>query len=144
MVARILVADDSKMMRRQIRTALESDREIEICAEAENGLDAVRKARECHPDLVVIDVCMPLMNGLVATQEMKKFMPNVPVLLFTLYDSDQIRSESKRVGADAVLRKADGAVRLSRTIHCTAPHVTGDVKSVLALQTRRTPGSLSA
>jgi two-component system response regulator DegU len=104
-------------MRRQIRTMLEWDGDIEICAEAENGLDAVRKAQECRPDLVVVDVYMPVMNGLAATREIKKLMPSLPVLVFTLYDSHQIRIESEKAGADAVLPKADGGVQLSRTIH---------------------------
>ena len=117
MPKRILVADDSEVMRRQIRMTLELDRDIEICAEAENGLDAVRKAQEHRPDLVVIDVFMPEMNGLAAVREIKKVMPSLPVLIFTLHDSHQIRIESKRAGADAVLPKADGGVHLSRTIH---------------------------
>src|SRR5713101_4802704 len=72
MPKRILVADDSELIRRQIRTILESDRDIQICAEAGNGLDAVRKAHECRPDLAVVDVFMPEMNGLSATREIKK------------------------------------------------------------------------
>jgi len=103
-------------MRRQIRTTLEPDPDIEICAEAENGLEAVRKAQECRPDLVVIAVSMPLMNGLEATQVIKTLVPNLPVLVFTIDDSHQIRIESQRAGADAFLLKADGGVQLSRTI----------------------------
>jgi DNA-binding NarL/FixJ family response regulator len=113
---RVLIADDSEMMRRQIRTTLEPDQDIEICAEAENGLEAVRKAQECRPDLAVIDVSMPLMNGLEATQVIKALVPNLPVLVFTVDDSHQIRIESERAGADALLTKANGGVQLSRTI----------------------------
>jgi DNA-binding NarL/FixJ family response regulator len=113
---RVLIADDSEMMRRQIRTTLEPDQDIEICAEAENGLEAVRKAQECRPDLAVIDVSMPLMNGLEATQVIKALVPNLPVLVFTVDDSHQIRIESERAGADALLPKANGGVQLSRTI----------------------------
>jgi DNA-binding NarL/FixJ family response regulator len=116
MPKRILVADDSELMRNQIRTLLELDRNLEICAEAENGLDAVRKTKECHPDLAVVDLHMPVMNGLEATQQIKKMMPEMPVLLFTLYDSNQIRIEGERAGADAVLLKAQGSAQLSRTI----------------------------
>ncbi len=117
MPKRILVADDSELIRRQIRMTLELDRDIEICAEAENGLDAVRKAQEYRPDLAVIDVFMPEMNGLAAVREIKKVMPTLPVLIFTLDDSHEIRIECKKAGASAVLPKADGGVHLSRTIH---------------------------
>jgi DNA-binding NarL/FixJ family response regulator len=113
---RVLIADDSEMMRRQMRTTLETERDIEICAEAENGLEAVQKALQCRPDLVVVDVNMPVMNGLAATEDIKMLMPNVPVLVFTLYDSHQIRTESEKAGADAVLPKARGGVQLAGTI----------------------------
>jgi DNA-binding NarL/FixJ family response regulator len=76
----------------------------------------VRKTKECHPDLAVVDLHMPVMNGLEATQQIKKMMPEMPVLLFTLYDSNQIRIEGERAGADAVLLKAQGSAQLSRTI----------------------------
>lgn len=103
-------------MRRQMRTTLEPERDIEICAEAENGLEAVRKALECRPDLVVVDVNMPVMNGLAATEDIKMLMPNVRVLAVTLYDSHQIRIESEKAGADAFLMKAEGGVHLAQTI----------------------------
>jgi two-component system, NarL family, response regulator DegU len=113
---RVLIADDSELMRRQIRTILEPDADVEICAEAENGLEAVRKARECRPDLAVLDVYMPVMNGLEATEAIKTLIPNLPVVVFTLNDSHQIRIESQRAGADAFLLKADAGIQLSRTI----------------------------
>lgn len=117
MAKRILVADDSLLMREQIRTILESDMDIEICAEATDGVEAVRKARECRPDLAVLDFLMPGMNGLEATREIKKLMPTLPVLLFTIDDSPQLEWESKQAGADAVLPKAAGSRQLSRLIH---------------------------
>jgi DNA-binding NarL/FixJ family response regulator len=117
MAKRILVADDSALMRRQIRTLLELDTDIEVCAEAANGLEAVQKAQECSPDLVVIDVLMPVMNGLEATREIKNLLPSLPVLIFTLDSSAQVESESGQAGADAILVKVEGAARLSAAIH---------------------------
>ncbi|MGO9519992.1 MAG: response regulator transcription factor [Candidatus Korobacteraceae bacterium] len=111
------VTDDSALMRRQIRTLLELDTDIEVCGEAANGLEAVQKAQECFPDLVVIDVLMPVMNGLEATREIKKLLPSLPVLIFTLDSSAQVESESGQAGADAILVKAEGAARLSGVIH---------------------------
>jgi DNA-binding NarL/FixJ family response regulator len=107
-------------MRQQIRTTLEADRDIEICGEAENGREAVRKALELRPDLVLVDLKMPLMNGLQATKGIKMLMPNLPVLVFTLYDFHQIRIESEKAGADAFVPKADAGVQLSRTIRSLA------------------------
>jgi DNA-binding NarL/FixJ family response regulator len=76
----------------------------------------VQKALESHPDVVVVDAKMPVMNGLEATEDLKMLMPTVPVLLFTLHDSHQIRIESERAGADAFLVKADGGLQLASTI----------------------------
>ncbi len=116
MPKRVLVVDDSELIRRQIRGTLELDEDIEICAEAENGIEAVRKARQCRPDLVLMDVYMPLMNGLEATQVIKTLMPHLPVLVFTLHDSQQIRIESEKVGASGVLLKSEGGIRLPQAI----------------------------
>ena len=113
---RVLIADDSELMRRQVRTSLEPYADIEICAEAENGREAVRKAVECQPDLVVMDVSMPVMNGLEATSKIKTLRPNLPVLVFTLHDSHQLKLESEKVGADAFLLKSSAGLQLTRTI----------------------------
>jgi DNA-binding NarL/FixJ family response regulator len=113
----ILVVDDNELIRRQIRRILESDQQLEICAEAENGADAVRKTREYGPDLVLIDVFMPEMNGLSAVREIKKESPNLPVLVFTLHDSGEIQIESQKAGADAFLLKANGGIKLLPTLH---------------------------
>ena len=72
MPKRILVADDSEVIRRQVRTILEPDPAVEICAEAANGLEAVQEVQRCRPDLAVLDFLMPEMNGLEATREIKK------------------------------------------------------------------------
>ncbi len=117
MAKRILVADDSLLMRRQIRTILELDGDIEICAEAVSGIEAVQKVQECRPDLALLDFLMPGMNGLETTREIKKLVPTLPVLLFVLDDSPQLEWESKHAGADAVLPKAEGSRQLSRLIH---------------------------
>jgi DNA-binding NarL/FixJ family response regulator len=117
MTNRILIVDDSSMMRRQIRTILQHDPEIEVCAEAENGAEALQRIREHKPDLVVLDVLMPVMNGLQATREIKKLAPSVPVLLFTLCESPQLEFESKRAGADGVVPKSAAGTQLVPAIH---------------------------
>ena len=116
MAIRVLIADDSELMRRQVRRILESDQQFEICDEAENGVEAVLKARNCRPDLVLMDVVMPEMGGLAAIREIRKTSPAVPILVFTLHDSADIQAESENAGADFVLKKADGGVALLPTI----------------------------
>jgi len=116
-VNRILIVDDSPLMRRQIRLILERDPNIRICAEAQNGVEALQQVQRYRPDLVVLDLRMPVMNGLTATREIKKVAPQVTVLLFTLYDSPQIELESKRAGADALVPKTAASDLLPKVIH---------------------------
>lgn len=118
---RILVADDSELIRQQIRKILESDQQLEICAEAENGKEAVRMARQHRPDLVLMDVFMPEMSGLAALCEIKRTAPNLPIVVFTINDSGDLRVESKNAGADAFVLKAKGSVELLPTIHKLLP-----------------------
>ncbi|SRR5581483_790424 len=106
-----------ELIRRQVRRMVDSDPQIEVCAEAENGAEAVSKTRKYRPDLVVIDIFMPEVNGLDAVREIKKRVPGTPVVMFTLYDSDTIRGESEKAGADVVLLKDKGGVELLPTIH---------------------------
>jgi DNA-binding NarL/FixJ family response regulator len=123
---RVLIADDSELMRRQIRTTLEPERDIEICAEAENGLEAVRRALQCRPDLVVVDVNMPVMNGLAATEDIKMLMPSVPVLVFTLSDSHQIRIETERAGAEALTHSCSKRTQVSSLPGLYRPSANGN------------------
>ncbi len=117
MSKRILVADDNELMRHQIRMIVEPDPEIEFCAEAANGFEAVQKTEECHPDLGVIDFQMPVMNGLDATREIKTLASSVPVLIFALEKSAQLESAATEAGADAFLAKTEGTKRLAQVIH---------------------------
>jgi chemotaxis response regulator CheB len=117
MAIRVLVVDDSTLIRKEIRTIIESDEELEVCAEAVNGLEAVEKAQESCPDVAVIDFQMPVMDGLKATRRIKRLMPFLPILLFTLYKSPQLEWESKQAGVDAILLKVEGGTRLPEIIH---------------------------
>jgi DNA-binding NarL/FixJ family response regulator len=117
MAIRVLVVDDNTLIRKEIRTIIESDEELEVCAEAVNGLEAVEKAQESCPDVAVIDFQMPVMDGFKATRRIKRLMPFLPILLFTLYKSPQLEWESKQAGVDAILLKVEGGTRLPEIIH---------------------------
>jgi CheY-like chemotaxis protein len=117
MAIRVLVADDNILIRKQIRSIVESDTDLEVCAEAVNGLEAIEKGQESRPDVAVIDFQMPVMDGLKATRRINRLMPFLPILLFTLYISPQLEWESRQAGADAVLPKAEGIKRLPELIH---------------------------
>ena len=81
----ILVADDNPAFREMLCKLFESEEGYDICAEAANGQEAIKLALECHPHLIILDLSMPVMDGLTAARELKRLMPGVPIILFTQY-----------------------------------------------------------
>jgi DNA-binding NarL/FixJ family response regulator len=110
---RILIADDHKSAIREIRTLLGANPEWEVCGEAANGQEALARANEMHPDVIVLDFAMPVMNGLMAAQEITKVQPTVPIVLNTLYSSPQVELEAKRHGIRKVVEKTRSGALVS-------------------------------
>jgi DNA-binding NarL/FixJ family response regulator len=112
MSKRILVADDSDAVRRVVHTYL-AERDFDICGEAADGEDAIEKARTLKPDLVLLDLAMPRTNGIEVASVLKDMMPNVRIVLFTVYSDAIDRTfPRKALAVDAVIAKADGMGRL--------------------------------
>jgi DNA-binding NarL/FixJ family response regulator len=103
---RILIADDHEVLRRGVRTMLGTESQWEICGEAVDGKDAVDKAAELLPDLVILDVNMPMLNGLAAVRQILRLRPQPRILVFTVHDSDQTMMEVQATGAHGYLSKA--------------------------------------
>jgi DNA-binding NarL/FixJ family response regulator len=118
-VKKILIADDSVSVRYVIRTFLKDVPDVEICGEAANGLDAVEKAKKLAPDLVLLDLSMPMMNGAEVASVLKKSMPHVPIIMFTMYSENVGASLKSALGVDAVLSKPDGMTQLVATVKST-------------------------
>ena len=106
-MARILVVDDHLFIRRGIQNILRPYSEWELCGEAGNGEEAVKMADELHPDVVVMDVSMPGMNGLEATRAIRQRLPGTRILLLTLHDSKELVRSAFRFGASGYLLKSD-------------------------------------
>jgi DNA-binding NarL/FixJ family response regulator len=109
MKLRILIADDHEVVRRGLCTLLQSHDGWEICGEATDGRDAVEKATRLRPDIVVLDVGMPNLNGLVATRQLTQQDPHCKVILLTITDSDEVIREALAAGARAFVLKSDAA-----------------------------------
>jgi CheY-like chemotaxis protein len=107
MTKSILVVDDSEQVRKYVSKLLRSNPDFEVCAEAVNGLDAVEKAKKFQPDLVILDLGMPVMNGLEAARELKTILPVVPIILFTLHGHMISDEQAARSGVDLVVAKSD-------------------------------------
>jgi two-component system, chemotaxis family, chemotaxis protein CheY len=112
----ILIVDDSVIMRRALRRVLDDHGEWQVCGEAENGREGVDKALQLVPDLIVLDLAMPVMNGFQAAQELHNRLPKVPILMFTTFNNSQIEREARAVGVSAVKSKSDGLDTLYRSI----------------------------
>jgi two-component system, NarL family, response regulator LiaR len=101
----ILIADDSEAIRRATRDFLELQTEFKVCGEAIDGSDALDKACDLKPDLVILDLSMPRMNGLQAACAIRRVLHEVPIILFTMY-ADAIRpQEASSAGVNAVVSK---------------------------------------
>jgi DNA-binding NarL/FixJ family response regulator len=110
---RILVADDSATVRRVLRTYL-AQLDLDVCGEAADGEDTIEKARKLKPDLILLDVAMPRTNGIVVASVLKELMPNVRIVLFTMYSDAVARAfPDKGLAVDVVVAKAEGMSRLA-------------------------------
>ncbi len=108
MPIRILIADDNEILRDRLAELILEDHDgWEVCAAVENGQDAVEKAEELKPDLLVLDLAMPVMNGLEAARRIGRITPSVPILIYTLHNSSWVELEAKKAGARKVVFKPD-------------------------------------
>jgi len=105
----ILVADDHEVVRKGLVSLLQAQPEWQVCGEAGDGREAVEKALQLKPDVVILDIGMPSLNGLEATRQILKANPQARVLILTLHDSDQVVREVLNAGARGFLLKSDAA-----------------------------------
>jgi DNA-binding NarL/FixJ family response regulator len=113
---RILVADDHESVRKGVCVILGSRGDIEVCGEASNGQEAIDKAQELKPDLIILDITMPVLNGIDAAEAIRKILPKVPILFLSMHQSRQIIAEAKRIGVRGYVRKAEAAATLLKAV----------------------------
>jgi DNA-binding NarL/FixJ family response regulator len=108
----ILIADDSEMVRAKIRQALERETDFEICGEATDGVQAVAKAKELTPDLILLDVKMPRLTGLEVAGILRRTQPRIRILMVTMYAEELNKRLTSLFGVDAVFSKSEGVTKL--------------------------------
>jgi DNA-binding NarL/FixJ family response regulator len=113
---RILVIDDGDSVRNIIRIFLERDG-FEVCGEAADGVEAIEQAKKLKPDLIVLDLAMPRMNGAEAASILSSTMPDVPIVLLTLYMNVLGPSLASAIGVKAVIDKTEGMDKLVACVH---------------------------
>lgn len=104
---RVLVADDHEIVRKGIRSLIEEREGWEVCGEASDGRDAVVKAQSLEPDIVILDISMPLLNGLEATRQIRKNRPTSQVLILSMHETEQVIQQVLEAGAMGYLFKSD-------------------------------------
>jgi len=117
---RILVVDDHEVVRQGVVRILEGEETFEICGEAVTGEEAVHKAKRLTPDIIIMDVRLPGMDGLEATRRILRTHPGISVLVFTVNESKQMALEAVKAGAKACLTKTEGGTRLVDTLKSLA------------------------
>jgi CheY-like chemotaxis protein len=110
MAKTVLVADDNEIIRRAICRMLLRETDFEVCAGAYHGLDAIEKAQQLHPDLIILDLCMPVMNGIDAARALRARMPTVPIIMVTSYADAFLKEELRSTGVAEVVSKSDISV----------------------------------
>lgn len=105
----ILIVDDSPVVRKTLRQTLERQCGWEVCGEAADGREAIQKAQQLKPDLVVLDLSMPVMNGLEAARELKRLSPSLPLVMFTTFNTPSLIHEALSLGVSAVVSKSEPA-----------------------------------
>jgi DNA-binding NarL/FixJ family response regulator len=122
--AKVLIADDHEVVRHGIRVMVQACANLEVCAEASDGRQAVQLAAKLRPDIVIIDIGMPQLNGLDATRQIVRADPNVKVLILTMHESEQIVREVLAAGARGYLLKSDAGRDLITAIEALASKKT--------------------
>jgi DNA-binding NarL/FixJ family response regulator len=136
---RVLVVDDHAFIRRGVNSILQSFPEWELCAEAENGQEAVRLADELRPEVIIMDVSMPVLNGIEATKLISRSHPEIKIVLLTLHDSAELLRSGFRAGARGYLLKSDAEQELLKALRVVvgegsyiSPRIDGKlIKSVV-------------
>lgn len=113
---RVLVADDQEAFRKRVCLTLASHPNMEVCAEAANGKEAVEKAQEFSPDLIILDITMPVLNGLDAARQIRKSLPQTPILILSVHKSKQLVEEAMKIGARGYVTKAEAGQKLMQAV----------------------------
>jgi DNA-binding NarL/FixJ family response regulator len=119
---RILLADDHDVVRKGIRALLEAHAGWEVCGEASNGREAVKLAAKLTPQIAVLDLEMPELNGLEATRQIKKELPEIEVLIYSMHESEQVIRDAIGAGARAYVLKSDAGQHLVEAVEALSRH----------------------
>jgi two-component system chemotaxis response regulator CheY len=107
MARSILIVDDNAFIRKALCEIFKREEDFDICGEAENGRDAIEKAKQLRPDSIVLDLSMPVMNGLDAARMLKRLMPKVPLIMYSTFGDEYVEQQASLLGVSTVISKAE-------------------------------------
>ncbi len=107
MVKSVLIADDQEIIRKALCDLFASQRDFDVCGDAENGLEAIEMAQVLRPDLILLGLSMPMMNGMEAACELKRLMPMVPIIVFSEYSDVFSEREARSSGISGIVSKTE-------------------------------------
>ena len=110
----VLIVDDNASIRQVLCELFKREVDSEVCGEAENGKEAIEKAQELRPDLIVLDLSMPVMNGFDAARVLKRLMPAVPLIMYSAFGDQLAEDQARLIGISEVLSKTEHASVLIR------------------------------
>ncbi len=111
-MTRILIADDNAAVRQRLRLLLESREDFTVCGEAKDGIEAINRTKESLPDLVILDITMPGVDGFEAARVIRKFFPDIRILIFSVHKSKQLVKEALEIGVAGFVGKTEGDLLL--------------------------------
>lgn len=120
-IIKVLIADDHEVVRQGVRNILEAEENIDLCGEATTGRDAVTLCEKLNPDVAILDISMPGLNGIDAARQILKLCPKTKILIFTVHDAERLVYEVVEAGAHGYILKSDAG-----------RHLTAAVKAILA------------
>ena len=112
MLKNALIVDDNAHLRKALCAVFRHEGDFEVCGEAENGKEAIEKAQQLNPDLIVLDLSMPVMNGLEAARVLKRLMPTVPIIMFSSFGDRFVEQQARLIGISVVVSKSENAAVL--------------------------------
>ncbi len=112
-----LICDDNPNIRYLLRSYVESRTPFEVCGEAEHGVEAIEKAKQLQPDLILLDLSMPIMTGAEAAVILKRTLPQMKIILFSMHLDDVSKSLGTAIGVDLMLSKSDSIHKLADHLH---------------------------
>ena len=122
MRSEVLIVDDSELIRNALSKFFERDPDFHVCGVAENGREAIQQADRLHPDLIILDLAMPVMNGLDAARILKRTVPTVPLIMYSAFESKTTEQLARQMGVSDLVSKSDNVSVLMEKARILVSH----------------------